>query len=182
MAVYINWVEQEPDYGSLPAAKIIHYPLEERDYRPFTQAQLALGASALFVRLIAFEAHPEPESRMMLLFRLQKGCACLSVGAGGELQCSPKIEEAQQRRIAGEDLQGIFWGAECTLPRAWLEGPLGRRLCPGDIVYGNVLKTSIKGKKPPHFGCLYPSRPVYEPEESAALEEGDFGPFSVVGY
>ena len=182
MAVYINWVEKEPDYGSLPAAKIIDYPLEKGDYRPFAQAQLALGPSALFVRMIAFETHPGPQSRMMLLFWLQKGCACLSIGADGQMQLLPEAKGVQQNRIAGEDLQGIFWGAECTLPRIWLEGPLGRQLCPGDTVYGNIFKTDTGGGMPPHFGCLYPSRPVYRPEESGALMEKDFGPFSVVGY
>lgn len=178
LAAYINWVEREPDYGSLPAAKIIDYPLEERDYRPFAQAQLALGPSSLFVRLIAFETHPDPESRMGLLLRLLKGCFWLSASAGGELQLLPDMP-VQQHRIAGEDLQGIFWGMECALPRARLEALLGAPLGPGVQVQGNILKTGVQ---PEHFGCLYPCRPVYSPEGLSALEEKDFGPFCIVGY
>lgn len=182
MAVYINTVAGEPDYGSLPAAKIIDYPLEKRDYRPFAQVQLALGAHALFARLISFETRPDPASRLTLLFAFPAGRAGLSVTAGGELQTLPPTLDIQKRETAGEDLQGIFWGAECVLPRAELERLAGRALAPGDTLYGNVFKTSEGGAMPPHFGCLYPSRPVYTLQELSALEAEDLGPFQVTGY
>ena len=182
MAVYINVVDDQPDFGSLPAAKIIDYPLEKRDYRPFAQAQLALGPEALFVRMIAFEAHPDPGSRLWLLLGLREGCFCLSAAGDGSIQLLPPMPDARAHRIGGEDLQGVFCGTECALPRARLEALLGRALRPGDALQGNVLKTSTGGEMPPHFGCLYPCREVYALKDAGALTPESLGEFLIVGY
>ena len=66
MTVYINRVGSAPDFDALPIAKLLDYPGEKRDFRPFAQAQFALGEKALFVRLMAFEVGPDPQSRLSL--------------------------------------------------------------------------------------------------------------------
>ena len=182
MAVYINVVGRQPDFGSLPAAKIIDYPLEKRDYRPFAQAQLALGPGALFVRMIAFEAHPDPESRLWLLLGMREGCFCLSAAGDGGIGLLPPLPDVHTHHIGGEDLQGVFWGTECALPLAPLEALLGKQLAPGGTLRGNILKTSAGGEMPPHFGCLYPCRELYTLEQAGAVMPEDLGEFSIVGY
>ncbi len=45
-----------PRFETLPLYKIIRYPLEKRDYKPFAQARLCCNEESLFVRMWAFEA------------------------------------------------------------------------------------------------------------------------------
>jgi hypothetical protein len=46
----VSMIAGEPVWDSLPAAKIIHYPLEKADYKPYEQAKSA------FLRMIFISA------------------------------------------------------------------------------------------------------------------------------
>ena len=192
MAVYISSVPDTPDYAALMIEKLRYFPLEKRDYRPYTQVQFALGPDAFYARLLAFEAKPDPESRLLLVLNLGRpvvysflapqgdSAGRMEDPASGEngdiLACKPAF-------IGGEDLQGIFWGVECTFPRKGLEKALGHALKPGDSLGGNVLKICCSrtgGRN--HFGSLFPSKPAYSPAECMKLGQQDLGSFQVVDY
>lgn len=184
MTVYINRVGSAPDFDALPIAKVLDYPGEERDFRPFAQAQFALGDDALFVRLMAFEVDPDPCS-----------CLCVALEGGILLSCFPggRLEElggprsgAKVQGIGSEDLQGIYWGADITLPLASLSDRLGRVPQVGKTLRGNVLKSLHGGKTGrDHFGCLFPCEPFdpgNEAQASAFLAGSGFGELTIVGY
>ena len=61
----ISLIEGHPVWDALPVGKIIYYPLEKRDYRPFAQARMCANKTDFFLRLWAFETHPSPESVLM---------------------------------------------------------------------------------------------------------------------
>lgn len=185
--VYINAVDGKPDYASLPVAKVICYPLEKRDYRPYVQAQFTLDKDALTCRLLSFEAQPEACSRISVVLRLGSADACAFTYAFGEpdAQPGPMGIRAQARRIAGEDLQGVYWGVECQLDRLDLERIHGKPLLAGESLYGNVYKTCTgPDAQRPHFGCLFKSRVVSfpPPDGTACLGGEDLGELKIVHY
>lgn len=57
----ISLIEGHPVWDALPVGKIIYYPLEKRDYRPFAQARMCANKTDFFLRLWAFETHPSPK-------------------------------------------------------------------------------------------------------------------------
>ncbi len=180
MTEYLNLTAGEPDFMSLPAGKIIRYPLEERDYRPFAQAQLALSPDALHVRLSAFETEPPQGSAMMLL--LEGGFVFTFTPEG-----VPEDEEGPVRegrvhvdRLVGEDLQGRYWGVHAVLPRDVLEARIGRTIRRGDVLRGNVLKICPAVERR-HFGCLFESAPVWSAAEAVRNGAG-FGEWKAVDY
>lgn len=203
MPVSICMTGGKPEYGALPAEKIIHYPLEARDYRPYVQAQFALGPEALYVRALAFEAEPDPESRIVLLLRagkmwlveaaaapardeelVRKGSRFPYQGVTWEGAARDGVPfPADCRAVSGEDLQGIYWGAEWSLNRPALEACLGKPLEAGSCLSGNILKVcrSADGKRD-HFGCLFPCQPVFCIQEALSLAESDVGEFRIMGY
>ena len=61
---------REPVWDALPVAKIIQYPLERADYKPFAQARLCMTPETLYLRLWAFEVSPEPSSSLAACFAL----------------------------------------------------------------------------------------------------------------
>ena len=51
----ISMITGEPLWNSLPAAKIINYPLEKADYKPYAQARLCISNDDLHIQMLAFE-------------------------------------------------------------------------------------------------------------------------------
>ena len=58
----ISMITGEPLWNSLPAAKIINYPLEKADYKPYAQARVCISNDDLHLQLLAFEVEPEEKS------------------------------------------------------------------------------------------------------------------------
>ena len=58
----ISMITGEPLWNSLPAAKIINYPLEKADYKPYAQARLCISNDDLHIQMLAFEVEPEEKS------------------------------------------------------------------------------------------------------------------------
>lgn len=173
MSEYLNLTAGGVDFLSLPAGKIIRYPLEGRDYRPFAQVQLALSPDTFHARLLAFEA--EPPAGSLLLLVLEGGLVLPF--AAEENGPAPK-EPVRVERLRGEDLQGIYWGVHAALPRPILEERIGRPIRAGDVLRGNVLKICPSGKRR-HFGCLFESPPVWSAEEAGNVR---FGEWEAVDY
>ena len=44
----ISLIEGQPVWDALPVGKIIYYPLEKRDYRPFAQARMCVNETDFF--------------------------------------------------------------------------------------------------------------------------------------
>ena len=61
----ISIIEGQPIWDALPVGKIIHYPLEKRDYRPFAQVRMCVNQTDLFLRMWAFEARPSAQSALI---------------------------------------------------------------------------------------------------------------------
>lgn len=175
MTQYVNLVSGVPDFASLPAGKIIRYPLETRDMRPFAQTQLALSPDALYVRLTAFEAQPDADSRMLLILEGGEKPLVYSFSPS-----TPSGEDGFLRLSAlhGEDLQGIYWGVCAVFNRAELEKRIGRTLCTDGTLRGNVFKVCATGERR-HCGCLFESAPVWNETEA---ENASLGSWSIVDY
>lgn len=156
---------QTPRMDTLPVYKITSYPLEPRDYKPFAQARLYLTPSELLLELWAFEMLPQPESRLRAVF-CTAACDTLLVvecHAGGRVDCRAESPAGARdlsvtsHTLAGEDLQGIYWGAAVSIPRTLLEQLFGKGCVDvGRSLLGNVYKLSDSAKKP-HKGSLHPA-------------------------
>lgn len=154
-----------PKLDTLPTYKIIHYPLEPRDYKPFAQAKLCIIPQELLVQMWAFEMVPQPESLIRAVFtapnsqnllvltaQAEGGCSCLVRSPNGD-----KPLDAIIHALNGEDLQGVYWGATITLRRATIEEFLGQGATHvGSTLRGNFYKLSNSPQKP-HRGSLYPA-------------------------
>ena len=154
-----------PTFDSLPTYKITCYPLEKRDYKPFAQAQVCLTPVSLVLRLWAFEAHPRPSSRVEAAFTARHSPGLLSVAAwaDGRWSCLLRTPggdrplDAIAHAMAGEDLQGVYWGAQVDIPRRLAEEALGTgELAPGSVLLGNFYKRSRDPQKP-HDGSCWPA-------------------------
>lgn len=109
-------VSNAPPWDALPVAKIVHFssatPIQDRIY---AQAQLCyVPEKGLFVRLWSFETPPLPEDDRYLRFSFT-----LRDGASYSVDVPPSYKKGVFP-LAGEDLQGIFWGGEFLLENSFL--------------------------------------------------------------
>lgn len=186
----VSLVAGQPNFDSLPVAKITDYPLEQRNYKPFAQAILCVSTQELFLRMWAFEVSPAKGSALACVlypFADKPGQGfCLRIwhegdhalggfsllGASGSERPAP-----QSHAHNGEDLQGVYWGMTLALPLAAIEelgGPVS--LAPGNVVLGNFYKTCA-GAQTPHMGSYFRADFLHAPYARASM-----GDFRVVGY
>lgn len=184
-----------PEFDAMPVAKIIDYPLEKRDYRPFAQNIICVSEGALFIRMWAFEASPAPSSELRGVFRLfaDKPQTALHVQiylteeSAAIPQCRVSLQsdgedlpldiEYELKAHSGEDLQGIFWGAVITIKLSVLEAAAGKTLTvAGDAFSGNFYKL-CSDEKYNHYGSFYPANFAGNPYSSESM-----GDFEVVGW
>ena len=162
----------DPLWNSLPAAKIINYPLEKADYKPYAQARLCVSNDDFYIQLLAFEVEPEEKSVVgaaIAPFSEEDGGKryfWLSTNRGGALVCK-FIDEAtgnetdisknvSVRIFTGEDEQGVYWCTNFALPLSLVEKLFGKSyLVPGHRMKGNFYKL-CDGKRP-HYGSFYPA-------------------------
>ena len=179
MAFKVSKIKGAPVYDSLPVAKIVTYPLEKRDYKPFAQNILCASDDYLHLQIWAFEVNPSPGSRLECVLYLFAGkpdtalavvavpkgeaapdiIGCCLIKDGGELPVAPEItEKLQGIRVHphnGEDLQGVYWGYSIDIPISLLEEWGGKTLLnPGDTFPGNFYKICIDEPNV-HMGCFY---------------------------
>lgn len=193
MSFKISLIDGKPEWDSLPVAKIVTYPLEPRDYKPFAQARLCISPESIWVRMWAFEAQPSPTSALMVrmnLFPEQSDCFfSLSASRDGKTvnevyengTTSPMAARMILPRVKAfqsEDLQGIYWGAVFELPRALLPKLYGSNALPaGKAVRGNFYKIDADPCSE-HYGCFYP----VDFRSESALGAQFFGDFELVEY
>ena len=176
MSYKIRALSGAVDFETLPVAKIIHYPLEPRDYKPFAQACMGIVGDELALRLWAFELHALPQSEL-------RACLCLP-DKGGVLHvsvCPPPPQDTNARNRVqvwvqtaagretvaplrtrahnGEDLQGVYWGEEIFLSR---KGLGLQKAAPGDTLRGNFYKLATAPARP-HCGAYFPANDMTQP-------------------
>lgn len=192
MSFKISLINGLPVWDSLPVAKIVNYPLEKRDYKPFVQARLCISEQSVWVRMWAFEALPSETSTLMVnlnLFpELSDKYLSMSASYGGLLlnevcgaQHIPMAEYLVLPRVKSfqsEDLQGIYWGIVFELPRTLLTKVYGSsELAPGKLVKGNLYKVD-KSDCSEHYGCFY----NVDFLDKNAYTDKYFGDFELVAY
>ena len=69
MAYPITIVDGRPQLDSLPVGKIVNYPLEKRDYRPFAQFRLCVNEEGLHLYPVSY-THLDVYKRQVLLPQL----------------------------------------------------------------------------------------------------------------
>ncbi len=169
MAFKISTLSDGAELESLSVAKIISYPLEKAEYKPFAQGRLCVTPKGLVVQLWAFEVTPSPRSSLAvalqkpggpllvaeifsdgkLLIKQGTDSENLIVGSDDDRLC-PTIEP-----FWGEDLQGVYWGSIMTfsfeeLELFWGNGCLDDK----QSLRGNLYKLSDDPEKP-HRGSFF---------------------------
>ncbi len=169
MSYKVSHVNGEPNFDSLPVAKVAVYPLEPRDYRPFAQHIMCVSDTCLHLRMWAFEVNPLPGSRLecvAYLFEKAPDTAlavvavptidnnpdvvgCCLLKDGSELPVSPALEQKLQSINVhphnGEDLQGAYWGCTIDIPLPLLEEWSGKTfLATGKRFPGNFYKICVE--------------------------------------
>lgn len=175
-----------PRLDALPTYKIIDYPLETRDYKPFAQTRLCMTPAELVVQMWAFEAVPRSESMLELVFTTPEVSSLLFAQcfAKGRVNCFVRTPKGDRpltvisHSLSGEDLQGIYWGITIGFPRTLLEELFGKGSADvGKSLMGNVYKLS-DNKEKPHKGSLAPADFAGGKEHSL----GSMAEFKIVNY
>ena len=149
----------ELDFETIGVLKIIDYPLEKRDYKPYAQARLALTEASLSLELLSFEAKPSPKSCLTLALAPSKKFLAepfvVSIFAEKSLKRSRDFEgEIRCHFFEGDDLQGVFWGARLEIPLEELEGYFGEAI--ESKIFMGIYKT-CQEKPFVHYGSLFPT-------------------------
>lgn len=189
MAFKVRLFPGEPDYETLHVAKLTTFPLEKRDYKPYSQARVCFSHGGLSLQLLAFEAEPLPQSELRAVFRFtgDEPALTLSIHADrrmrilrGEEEVTTVLvaaEAASLHMFTGEDLQGVFWGGNLFLSAAVMKTYYPRFSPVKDAVFTGNLYKLCEGPEKPHSGCFYPadfSKPLDAPE--------NLGEFVVIDY
>lgn len=111
--------------------------------RIFALAQAGICEDSFYARIQSFECNPKDVS-LTLILEHDGNRVVATVNERGEasLEANQKKhpEALTSYLIAGEDLQGEYWGGVFVLPLAWLEGKLGCSLAKGAKLLGNFIR------------------------------------------
>lgn len=160
MAFKVCCLPGSPDFETLHAAKLTDFPLEKRDYKPFSQARICFSGEGLHVQFHAFEAESLPQSEIRAVLRLTPDSVLeLSLFADGRwhiLSGGAPVPEGILQPFSGEDLQGVYWGGTFTVPCRALERCFAFAPRPGTAFAGNFYKLCQAPEKP-HYGSFFPA-------------------------
>jgi len=184
-------IQDKAGLDALPVAKIVDYPMEERDYRPFAQNILCreqgdgkFSLSGYRLRMWAFEVSPPEDSELRAVLGFFTGGAVLEarIWINDEichevtLYSNGKEETVRGyefRNYSGEDLQGVYWGGEFFFADEVLKELAGPVLAkPGQEFAGNFYKICPDR----HYGSF--SAVDWDDPYSMV----NMGRFAVVGY
>ncbi|MEG1686537.1 MAG: hypothetical protein RR022_04725 [Angelakisella sp.] len=175
-----------PKMDTLPAYKVVDYPLEQRDYKPYAKVRLCMTPTELVLELWSYEMVPCKESRMQAVFTTRNSQNQIFVEnwSDGTLRCfvrSPAGDRplsVHSHTIDNEDHLGYYWGIRAYLPRTTIEELLGSGVTAvGSVLLGNIYKLSDNSEKP-HKGSLYPA--AFATGQEYAL--ASMGEFEIVNY
>ena len=189
----ISIINGLPVWDALPVGKIIHYPLEKRDYRPFAQVRLCANETDLYLRMWAFETRPSPKSVLMARLnfdsaKLDKYLQVRVDSMGGMTACA--VDGETETPLAqylilpelhcyrGEDLEGEYWGVVVKIPRLAVEKIWGKDpIAANYVIRGNVYKEDT-AEKTRHLGSLFP----VDLEKDEPFGKNSFGSMMFVNY
>ncbi len=188
MAFKVKLFQGAVDYETLHVAKLTDFPLEKRDYKPYSQVRICFAGDGMHLQLLAFEASPLSESRMTAVFILtplyESACLSLELYADGRFSAkcfAPSggnlVDGATVHHFTGEDLQGVYWGGNIFLPIKSLKTLFPNLVVAKDQTFrGNLYKLCDNSARP-HMGSFYPadfSHPLTDPN--------NFGEFVMIDY
>ncbi|MEG1448244.1 MAG: hypothetical protein RR048_00735 [Oscillospiraceae bacterium] len=177
----------EANFEAIPVFKIIDYPLEKRDYKPYAQARVAVGKKYFHIQLLSFEVAPKKESAVEVVMNFFpdeynksiyvaiKGDKTLCYGACNDGCIENFPLDIRAHFYDGEDLQGIYWGADLRISLMSIEELYGKDSI-GDDFVGNIYKT-CNAKPHQHYGSLFPTD-----WQSGYLSQSNFGKFTIINY
>ncbi len=191
MTFKVSKVQGQPQFDSLPVAKITLYPTEERDYKPYAQCVLCVGPTYLALRMWAFEVSP-PETSLLravfYLFQNKDKALYVDLPSTGEVHIGvmenaapePPVtapDSVMYKPFGGEDLQGVYWGGTLYIPFTLLESLGGETIIgESDRFWGNFYK--LCSQEPfVHQGSAFPADFSDNP-----YTIDNMGSFLVVGY
>lgn len=184
MAFKVRLFPGAPDYETLHVAKLTCFPLETRDYRPYSQVRICFAADALHLQLLSFESKPLPDSRMEAVIQLADASPPLRLSLQADRSSTASVGDASEpldgvlvHAFEGEDLQGVYWGGNIILPSHILgHCANGFSALPGAAFRGNFYKICENPQRP-HYGCYFPT------DFSLPLTDSrNFGEFVVIDY
>lgn len=159
MTENIFLTNEKIDFDVLPVGIVKNFPLEKHDYKPYTQVKLCFSSEGFELQLLAFEAKPLKESKIMLVFVINNKKLVIEVFSNNEY--SIKADEIEFKEkvkyhfFTGEDLQGKYWGANLMISSSLLNEYFGNFLIKnGGQIKGNVFKICENSVKP-HYGSLF---------------------------
>ena len=169
MPYHVGYITGKINFEALPVVKITKYPLERADYKPFAQCVLCASPGGLWLRMWAFEVFTSSHSELRGVFRLfEDNTAALHVRAraGSSVLADAWIDMPGGENIPvevsaaphnGEDLQGVYWGAQIFLDYKDLSCAAGfSPPAPGSKFSGNFYK--MRTDEPYiHMGSYYPA-------------------------
>lgn len=182
MAFKVKRFEGTPDFEMLEAAKLFHFPLEERDYKPYSQARVCFSPKGLHVQFHSFESAPLPASAMEAVFVFAGNerslLVTLRLMKNGENRAFYRLEGTQEEDtftnvyihpFDGEDLQGVFWGGNIQVDLSQVFPAFEPN--PGTRFLGNFYKICEDPARA-HYGSFYPAD--FAKPRSARENLGDF--------
>ncbi len=184
MAFKVRLFPGAPDFETLHVAKLTCFPLETRDYRPYSQVRICFAADGLHLQLLSFESKPLPNSRMEAVLQFTGGDPPILLSLQADGACSAAVGSASEplegvsvHLFEGEDLQGVYWGGNIIVPTCLLNRYVsGFSARPGVTFRGNFYKTCENSRRP-HYGCFFPA------DFSLSREDPrNFGEFVVIDY
>lgn len=177
----------EANFEAIPVFKVIDYPLEKRDYKPYAQSRMAMGKNHFHIQLLSFEVNPLKESALEVVINFFpseynksmyiaiKGDKTLCYGACNDGNVTFFPFDIRAHFYDGEDLQGIYWGADLRISRMSIEEFYNKDVIGSEFI-GNIYKTCTE-KPNEHYGSLFPTN-----WESGYLSRDNFGKFEVISY
>ena len=188
----ISKVKVLPPMDSMPVMKVLRYPLERADFKPFAQARMCyLDGQGIFLMMWSFEVQPicrGDDNDSFLIFKAQVAGEqeiCIKVNRQGVYRFTVNgwehsTDEIPCKMFTGEDLQGIYWGCELFITNSLLKSIYGvTNLETGHMIKGNIFKTCDDSTFR-HHGCLFCSEEQAERFDPAKLD--NLGVFEIVDY
>ncbi|MBC8571333.1 hypothetical protein [Zongyangia hominis] len=192
MRFSISRADHLPDLDSMPVMKVLRYPLEPADFKPFAQARMCyLTDKGLYLMMWSFEVNPicngnDNDSFLIFKLRIEGGKEiCVKVNQNGLYSFTVdggvrQVSDIGCKMFTGEDLQGIYWGCELFFTNSLIKSIDGvTNLLPEHRIEGNIFKT-CEDPTFRHHGCLFCSEEQAKSFDPKALS--NLGRFEIVDY
>ncbi len=173
-----------PLMDTLPVYKIINYPLEKNDYKPFAQTKICLCPTKLVIEMLSFEMFPKDESTVKAVIYNPLTDKFIDINADANKNFFVKDNlnndiNSTLRYIKGEDLQGVYWGVVAEIDINTLIRALDMdSIKANDKLLCNFYKISENIEKH-HIGSMYP---ITYKNKTDIYQKDNLAEFTVINY